>query len=140
MSETQQTVMRILKAGVLYFALVFGAGFVLGTIRTLWIVPRVGTRMAELMETPIMLVITIFAARWTVRRLVVPSTPPARLGMGFVALGLVLVAEFTLVLWLRGLTIREYFASRDPVAGTVYYVMLAVFAVMPLLVARRGDR
>jgi hypothetical protein len=139
-SETQQTVMRILKAGVLYFALVFGAGFVLGTIRTLWIVPRVGTRMAELMETPIMLVITIFAARWTVRRLVVPSTPPARLGMGFVALGLLLVAEFTLVLWLRGLTIREYFASRDPVAGTVYYVMLAVFAVMPLLVARRGDR
>jgi hypothetical protein len=139
-SETQQTVMRILKAGVLYFALVFGAGFVLGTIRTLWIVPRVGARMAELMETPIMLVITIFAARWTVRRLVVPSTPPARLGMGFVALGLLLVAEFTLVLWLRGLTIREYFASRDPVAGTVYYVMLAVFAVMPLLVARRGDR
>ena len=137
MSETQQTVMRILKAGVLYFALVFGAGFVLGTIRTLWIVPRVGTRMAELMETPIMLVITIFAARWTVRRLVVPSTPPARLGMGFVALGLLLVAEFTLVLWLRGLTIREYFASRDPVAGTVYYVMLAVFAVMPFLVARR---
>ena len=29
----------ILKAGVLYFVLVFGAGFVLGTIRTLWIVP-----------------------------------------------------------------------------------------------------
>ena len=51
--------MPILKAGALYFALVFGAGFVLGTIRTLWIVPRLGTRMAELMETPIMLVITI---------------------------------------------------------------------------------
>jgi hypothetical protein len=58
----------ILKAGVLYFALVFGAGFVLGTIRTLWIVPRLGTRMAELMETPIMLMITILVARWTVRR------------------------------------------------------------------------
>jgi hypothetical protein len=128
--------MPILIAGVLYFALVFGAGFVLGTIRTLWIVPRLGSRMAELMETPIMLVITILAARWTVRRLAVPSTPPARLGMGFVALGLLLVAEFTLVLWLRGVTIREYFVSRDPVAGTVYYVMLAVFAVMPLLVAR----
>jgi hypothetical protein len=129
--------MQILKAGLLYFALVFGAGFVLGTIRTLWIVPRLGTRVAELMETPIMLVITILAARWTVLRLAVPSTPSARLGMGFVALGLLLLAEFTLVLWLRGMSIREYFASRDPIAGTVYYVMLTVFAVMPLLVARR---
>jgi hypothetical protein len=93
--------------------------------------------MAELMETPIMLVITILAARWTVRRLAVPSTLPARLCMGCVALGLLLVAEFTLVLWLRGMSIREYFASRDPVAGTVYYVMLGVLAIMPLLVTRR---
>jgi hypothetical protein len=28
-------------------------------------------------------------------------------------------------------------AGRDVVAGTVYYAMLAVFAIMPLLVARR---
>ncbi len=48
-----------------------------------------------------------------------------------------LIAEFTLVLWLRGLSIKEYLAARDPVAGTVYYVALGVFAVMPLLVARR---
>jgi len=39
--------MQILKAGVLYFALVFGAGFVLGTIRTLWVAPRVGTRLSR---------------------------------------------------------------------------------------------
>ena len=88
-TERQQNVMPIVKAGVLYFALVFGAGFVLGTIRTLWIVPRVGTRTAELMETPIMFVVTIVAARWTVLRLAVPS---ARLGMGSVALGLLLSA------------------------------------------------
>ncbi len=60
--------------------------------------------------------------------------------MGCVALGLLLVAEFTLVLWLRGLSISDYLASRDPVSGTVYYVMLGVFAIMPLLVARTGDR
>lgn len=34
--------MQILKAGVVYFALVVGAGFVLGTIRVLWIAPRFG--------------------------------------------------------------------------------------------------
>ena len=129
--------MQILKAGVIYFALVFGAGFVLGPIRILWVVPRFGTRMAELMETPIMFVVSIVAARWIVHRLAVPSVPSSRLGMGFVAPGLMLVAEFGFVLWLRRLSIREYLATRDPVSRTVYYVMLGVFAIMPLLVARR---
>jgi hypothetical protein len=132
--------MQILKAGVLYFALVFGAGFVLGPIRILWLVPRVGTRLAELMEAPIMLVVTILAARWIVRRFAVPPTVSHRLGMGFIALALLLVTEFTLVLRLRGLTIAEYLASRDPVSGTVYYVILGAFAVIPLLVERRWDR
>jgi hypothetical protein len=130
-------VMQVLKAGVLYFALVFGAGFVLGPIRILWVVPRLGTRMAELMETPIMFVVILVAARWIVRRLALPTAAFSRLGMGSVALGLILVAEFTLVLRLRGLSMSEYLASRDPVSGTAYYVMLGVFAIMPLLVARR---
>jgi hypothetical protein len=129
--------MQMLKAGVLYFALVFGAGFVLGPIRILWAVPRFGTRMAELMETPIMFVVIILAARWIIRRFSVPSTQSRRLGMGCMALGLLLVAEFTLVLWLQGLSIADYLASRDPVSGTVYYLMLGVFAIMPLLMARR---
>jgi len=131
---------RILKGGVLYFALVFGAGFMLGTIRTLWVVPRFGTRIAELMEMPIMLIVTIVAARWIALHLAVPFAPLARLGMGAIALVLLLVAEFGLVLWLRGLSIREYLASRDPVSQTVYYLMLGMFAIMPFLIARRWDR
>ena len=57
--------------------------------------------------------------------------------INLVALSLLLVAELTVVLWLQGLTIGEYVPSRDPVAGSVYIVMLGVFAIMPLLVARR---
>ena len=128
---------QILKAGVFYFALVFGAGFVLGAVRTLFVVPRAGTRMAELMETPIMLVVTIVASRWIVLRLLVPFVQFARLGMSGIALGLLLVAESGFMPWVRGLSIRQYFASRDRVSGAVYYVMLVLFAVMPLLVARR---
>lgn len=40
--------MRILKAGALYFALVFGTGLVLGMIRVPFLVPRLGVRIAEL--------------------------------------------------------------------------------------------
>ncbi len=122
-----EPVVQILKAGLLYFALVFGAGFVLGTIRTLWIVPRLGTRTAELMEAPIMLALTVAAARWIVRRFAVPPIPSRRLGVGCIALGLMLFAEFRLGLWLRGLSVREYLVSRDPVSGTVYYLMLGAF-------------
>ncbi len=129
--------MLILKAGLVYFALVFGAGFVLGTIRMLLVVPRFGTRTAELMETPIMVMVSILAARWVVRRLAAPPKPSMRLAIGLVALALLLVAELALVLWLRGLTISEYLASRDPVAGTVYIIALGVFAVMPIFVARK---
>ena len=128
--------MQVLTAGALYFALAFGSGFVFGTIRALWVAPRAGERTAELIETPIMLVVSILAARWVARHFALASTPATRLGVGGVALGFLLVAELTLVLWLRGLTVGEYVAGRDPVAGTVYLVMLGVFAVMPLLVAR----
>ncbi len=126
--------MQTIEAGVLYFALVFGAGFVLGTVRTLWVAPRVGTRKAELMEAPIILVVTILVARWIILRLGGSAVASARLGMGGIALVLLLIAEFAFVLRLRQLTIREYLASRDPIAGTVYYAMLAAFAAMPLLV------
>jgi hypothetical protein len=130
--------MNILKAGISYFALVFGAGFVLGPIRLLWLVPRVGTRTAELLEMPIMLAVIILAARWVVIRLAVPAERSTRLGMGFVALVLLVAAELFLVGPLQGYSIGDYLTGRDPVSGTVYYVMLGVFALMPLLLARRG--
>ncbi len=126
--------MQVMEAGVLYFALVFGAGFVLGTIRTLWVVPHFGTRRAELMEMPIMLAATIVAARWTVQRLSVPMIWTARLEMGCMALVLMLIAEFGFVLWIRGLSIKKYFATRDRVSGAAYYLLLMVFAIMPRLV------
>jgi hypothetical protein len=89
------------------------------------------------MEAPFMLIVTIASSRWVVRRLAVPSEAYSRRGMGVIALSLLLTLECTLVLWLRGLSMSEYFANQDPVSGTVYYVILSVFAVMPLLVARR---
>jgi hypothetical protein len=129
-------VKETLKAGVFYFALVFAAGFGLGAIRMLWVVPRLGVRSAELMEAPIMFGVSILAARWVVRNAVIPPLWSRRLAVGCIALGLMLLVEFTVVLWIRGLTIRGYFASRDPVSGTVYFVTLGAFAVIPIFVGR----
>ena len=128
--------LTILKAAAVYFALVFGIGFVLGPIRILFLVPRFGERVAELMEFPVMLVVIVLAARWMVRKFQLAAHA---LLVGILALGLMIAFEFTLVLWLRGLTLSEYFRERDPVAAGVYYVMLLVFAAMPFFMAHKAS-
>jgi hypothetical protein len=122
---------------VRYFAAVFGAGFVLGTLRVIFIVRLVGERAAELAETPVMLAAAFFSARYLVRRFAIPAAASDRIGMGLIALGLMITAEFGLVLWLRGITISQYFETRDPISGTVYYATLLIFAMMPLVVRQR---
>lgn len=129
--------MQTLKDAVLYFALVFGAGFVLGIFRTLFVAPKIGVRKAELLEAPVMLIVTIFTARWIISTLAVPVVVSARIEMGCIAFALLLIAESALVRAVRGISIKQYLATRDRVSGTVYYAMLVIFAVMPLLVARR---
>jgi len=51
---------------------------------------------------------TVLAARWVARHLLLPFALATRLGVGSVALAFLLAVEFTVVLWLRGLTIGEY--------------------------------
>lgn len=129
--------MRVFQAAAIYFALVFGIGFILGLIRVLWVASRVGEQNAELVESPLMLIAVFLAARWMVRHFSVAAVPINCFGIGIVALALLLVAEVAGILWLRGISISEYVQRRDPVSGTVYVVMLAMFALMPWLVARR---
>jgi len=118
--------------GVVYFALVFSVGFLLGIVRVLALVPLVGERWAELAEMPLMLLAIIVAARFVVRRFPAPQRA-SYLVSGGIALLLLVVVELSVVLAIRGLSISQYFAERDPVAGSVYVVMLVVFAVMPWL-------
>ena len=130
---------RTIKAGITYFALVFGAGYVLGMIRVPFLVPRLGERVAELVEMPFMFVAILLAARFIIRRFSLPANVLARLWAGFVALGLLVAAEVLLAVALQDRTLGEYVASRDPVSGSVYLAMLALFAVMPLVLARASS-
>ena len=129
--------MNSLKAGVTYFALVFGTGFLLGTIRVPFLVPRLGVRTAELIEMPFMFVAIFLAARYVVRRFVLPAS--ARLATGVIALALLLTAELASVIVFQGQSPAAYVASRDPISGSVFLVMLGIFALMPTLLSRQGS-
>ena len=86
-----------------------------------------------------MLCVISFSARGIIRRLAVPPGPFIHLGTGCLVLVLLLTAELSFVLWLRGLSLKAYLAERDSVSGTVYLMMLLLFAVAPVLVAERSD-
>ncbi len=126
----------MLKAAALYWGLVFGTGFLLGAIRVPFLVPRWGERVAELLEMPLMLVAIVLAARFVVRRFALSAALRVRLPIGFLALAMLVVTELLLAAVLQGRPVGEYIASRDRVSGSVYLVMLLLFALMPGLLAR----
>jgi len=137
---TGTSLWRPFLAGISYFAIAFGAGFCLALIRIPFLEPRLGARWAELLEMPVMFAVMLLASRHMARRFAVAPGAGPRLAMGFVGLGCMLAAEFGLVLALRGMTIEQYFATRDPLSGMVYYLMLLLFALLPYLQGRGPRR
>jgi hypothetical protein len=136
MSPHAANAARIVRAGVAYFGLVFGAGFVLGSMRVPFLVPRLGERIAELIETPFMFAVVMLAARYITRRYALPPQPFIRLGVGAISLSLLVVAELVFVAALQRRSVGEYIANKDPVAGVVFLAMLVLFALMPLILGR----
>jgi hypothetical protein len=88
------------------------------------------------MEMPAMLVVIIVSARFITRRFALPAAASVRVGTGLLGLVLLLAAELLIAALLPGRSLAEYIASRDPVSGSVYLVMLALFALMPLMISR----
>jgi hypothetical protein len=119
---------------------VFAVGFVLGIVRTLWLVPRIGVRWAELLEIPVMLLVIYWAARWVSRRFrFADHRRPVQAGVGLVGLLFLVGAELGLAFQLGGQSPVEYIASRDPVSGTAYALSLVLFVLMPTLLTRKAN-
>ena len=123
----------MIRASFLYFALVMGAGFLLGSVRVLFVVPHLGERWAELAEMPIMAIVIFVAAGYILRRYPEVQTRGRALVVGFTALALSVSAELVLAVVLQSQSLSEYLASRDKISGSVYLVMLVAFALMPRL-------
>lgn len=124
---------KTITAGLVYFAIVLGTGFVLGVLRAPFLVPRIGERWAELAEMPVMAVVIFLAAGYILRRFPDIRSPGRSLAAGFLALALSVCAELGLAVLLQDQTLSAFIDSRDKVSGFVYLVLLLVFAVMPRL-------
>jgi len=126
--------MRIAVFAAAYFIAVFAVGFALGVVRVTWVVPAIGERSAELAEAPLMIGVSVLLAWRFVRRWRLGVG--AALAGGVAALALLLGAELALVV-ARGVTLEQYIASRDAVAGAAYLAALIVFMLAPAAAAWR---
>jgi hypothetical protein len=127
-----------IRAGALYFAIVFPVGFALGALRTLIIAPRLGETLAVLLEAPVILTVSGFVAAWCVRRLKVPAAPRSRLAMGGVAFALLMVAELGVSLIVFDRSISQYLAGYRSAAGALGLGAQLAFAWAPLALTWRS--
>ncbi len=129
-----------IRAGALYFAIVFAAGFVLGALRVTALMPLIGELPAVALELPIVLFISWIVCRRLVAQFSVPAMVSRRAAMGALAFGLLMLAELGLSVLVFDRSVTEYLAGLQTVPGLMGLGGQIVFALMPLgmLRQRRG--
>ncbi len=122
--------MNIFKAGAAYFAIVFSFGFILGTVRVLAVIPRIGEFAATLLELPLILTASWFVSGWLIRRMHIAPDTASRLLMGMVAFGITMLAEPLLGLSF-GQSLTEQWEALLRPAGLAGLAGQALFGLMP---------
>lgn len=122
--------------GALYFAAVFATGFVLGVVRTLWVLPRAGPVGAVLIELPVILAVSWGVARALLRRW--PLDTPGALAMGAFAFALLMLGEAGISVLLAGRSLAEHLALYARPEHLLGLLGQLVFAALPAWLARRS--
>ena len=127
---------RALIAASAYFLALFALGFVLGTIRVIIVIPRVGELAATIAEVPVMLAAAYFACRWAIRRWQVPPAIAIRAAMVPWFLALLFAFEALLGVTLFGRSVAEQWTALASPAGLVGISAQTIAALLPLFVGK----
>jgi len=129
-----------LKAGATYSAIIYVVGFVLGTVRVLLMVPRIGEVAAVLLETPVMLAASWIVSRWCTRRFVIPPEVSPRLAMGGAAFALLILGEVGVSMFTFGRSWEGTVAAYLSLPGFIGLSVQVIFALLPVLQAVLGGQ
>jgi hypothetical protein len=128
--------MKILVAAALYFAIVFGVGFLVGPVRVFYVEPRVGATVAVLLEAPILLVAMVVGAKIVLRWINV-SRRTALFAIGVVALFMQQAADIAVGVLLRGMSIGDHMRQFSTPEGMIYGMLLLAFTLMPCAMGQK---
>lgn len=128
--------MHLVMAAALYFVLTYAAGFALGAMRELIVVPRAGQLAATLIEAPLILTASYLAARYVIGRFDPHAATAQRLAIGAMAFALLIIAEILLAALLRGWPVAQWLTHMTTGAGALSLALFVLFGLMPLAVRR----
>lgn len=131
---------RAFAAATFYFFALFALGFVLGTIRVLFVAPRIGVLGATLTEVPLILIVAFFMCRWAIGRWQVPPTLSARGSMALWFLVLLAILETLVGVALFGRTLSATWAGLATPAGLIGLTAQVIAVLLPLIVVRNKQR
>jgi hypothetical protein len=127
---------RALIAGTVYFLALFALGFLLGTIRVIFVAPRYGQVAGTLAEVPVMLTVAYVICRWALNHWRVSPRSSVRWTMVPLFLALLFVFETVLGLELFGRTLSEQWASLLTLAGALGLSAQVIAALLPVFVGK----
>jgi len=129
---------RALIAATVYFLALFALGFALGTLRVLFVAPRIGQMAATLAEIPVILAAALLACRWSMRHWHVAYSAAARWAMVLWFLILLAGCETLFGAVLFGRTIAAQWAALATPAGLLGLSAQVIAALLPLLMRANG--
>lgn len=124
--------MALLRAALIYVGLVFAAGFVLGALRIFALAPLTGELAAVLLEIPVILAISWWAAGVATRNRPDLATSSARLMVGAIAFLCLILAEAFLAIAMGG-TLLSFAQSLQTPPGLAGLAGQLLFAAFPWL-------
>lgn len=127
-----QTTHPLVRFIVYYAAGIFALGFVLGTIRTLLLVPYIGALAAVAAEVPLMLIASWWYSRWLIHRLGISNTATKLLCSGLAAFILLMAAEFAVSVWMFGQTPAQFITNLQTPAGLLGLAGQFLFGLIPV--------
>jgi hypothetical protein len=127
---------RALIAATAYFLALFAIGFVLGTIRVIFVVPHFGQLSATFVEVPVMLAAACVICRWVIYHWQVSRRISVRWSMVLWFLALLFTTETLLGLTLFGRTLAEQWAALLTPAGLVGVTAQIVAGLLPVFVGK----
>jgi len=129
----------VLTRALLTWLLMIGAEIVHGVLRTMFLVPAVGTHRAGQIGVLIGSVL-VLAIAWLTRRWRNSASIGALFGIGALWAGLTVVFEFVFGYFVIGYSIAYIAGDFNPLAGRLMLLGLLVMGLAPIIIAKLQAR